>query len=129
MKQMEQTTIKINWEDMTYDQIYKDGIIKSLKSNLERAEKTECILLGTDINIDRISTGVPASERSKISRIREVIADLESTLGKTIPNDEIFRIAKERGISEEEVEDAIEKLKRTEDLFEPKSGFISRMMM
>ncbi|MBN1156700.1 minichromosome maintenance protein MCM [Candidatus Woesearchaeota archaeon] len=79
------------------------------------------------IDIDRISTGIPASERSKIGQIREIIAGLEGTLGKTIPIDDIMREASDRGIKDEDVEEAIEKLKRTGDLFEPKSGFISRI--
>jgi replicative DNA helicase Mcm len=79
------------------------------------------------IDIDRISTGVPASERSKIGHVREIIAELENTLGKVIPLDDIMREASDRGIAEDDVEEAIEKLKRTGDLFEPKSGFISRI--
>lgn len=79
------------------------------------------------IDIDRISTGVPASERSKIVRVREIIAELENSLGKTIPLDDILREAKEQNVPEEVVEEAIEKLKRSGDIFEPRAGFISRI--
>ena len=36
------------------------------------------------IDIDRIVTGIPASERSRISHVREIIAELEQKVGKTI---------------------------------------------
>lgn len=79
------------------------------------------------IDIDRISTGVPATERSKIVLVREIIHELENTLGKTIPIDDIIKEAVERGIEEEKVEEAIEQLKRKGDIFEPRKGFLSRI--
>ncbi len=79
------------------------------------------------IDIDRISTGIPASERGRIAAVREIITELENTLGKTIPIEDILREAMEKGISEDEVEEAIEKLRRAGDIFEPKPGFISRI--
>ena len=79
------------------------------------------------IDIDRISTGIPATERSRIVVVREVITELEGRLGKTIPIDDVIRGASEKGLDEAEVEDAIEKLKRSGDLFEPRRGFLSRI--
>ncbi|MFH1409254.1 MAG: minichromosome maintenance protein MCM [Nanoarchaeota archaeon] len=79
------------------------------------------------IDIDRISTGVSATERSKIVSIKEIITELEGQLGKTIPIDDIVRLAGDRGIAEEKVEEAIEKLKRSGDVFEPRHGFISKI--
>ncbi|NOZ80207.1 MAG: minichromosome maintenance protein MCM [DPANN group archaeon] len=79
------------------------------------------------IDIDRISTGVPASERTKIFQVREIITELENTLGKTIPIDDITREAQEQNIPAEVVEEAIEKLKRSGDIFEPRAGFISKI--
>ncbi len=79
------------------------------------------------IDIDRITTGITASQRSKISTIREIIEDLENTLGKTIPIEDILREAKEKGISEDQVEEVLEKLKRSGDVFEPRRGFIQRI--
>ncbi len=79
------------------------------------------------IDIDKISTGIPASQRSKIIVVKDIIADLENKIGKTIPIDDILKEAGERGIEEDKVEDAIEKLKRSGDIFEPKSGFVQRI--
>jgi replicative DNA helicase Mcm len=79
------------------------------------------------IDIDRISTGVSAAQRSSIHVIKEIIADLENQLGKTIPIDDIVKLAEEKGISSDNVEETIEKLKRSGDIFEPKHGFVSRI--
>lgn len=79
------------------------------------------------IDIDTISTGVTATERSKIVGVREIIAELEAKVGKTIKIDDVYKEAAAKGIDEEKVDAAIEKLKRTGDIFEPKSGLIQRI--
>lgn len=79
------------------------------------------------IDIDRISTGIPATERSHISTVKEIINELEKKLGKTIPIDDIVDMAKERGIEEEVIEETIQRLKRAGDLFEPRRGFLSKI--
>lgn len=79
------------------------------------------------IDIDRITTGITATERSKIVGVREIIADLEIKLGKAIPIDDIVREAAERGIKDADVEESIEKLKRSGDIFEPRRGFLQRL--
>jgi replicative DNA helicase Mcm len=80
-----------------------------------------------EIDIDRIATGISSSERNKIVNVREIISKLEESLGRTIPIEEIIRSALEKGMSEDKVEEAIEKLKKSGDLFEPRRGFISRI--
>jgi replicative DNA helicase Mcm len=79
------------------------------------------------IDIDRIATGITTSQRSKLHSIKEVIAELEAQIGKTIPIEEIIKLAKERGIDESQTDELIERLKRDGDLFEPRHGFISRI--
>ncbi len=79
------------------------------------------------IDIDRIATGISASQRSHISVIKEVIDDLENKVGKTIPIDDIIEESKNKGISEEKVEEVLEKLKRVGEIFEPRRGFLSRI--
>ena len=78
------------------------------------------------LDIDKIVTGVPASERSKIMFVRETIARLEARTGELIS---IKELKEEIGnkISEEEVDEIIEKLKRSGDIFEPKKGYIQRI--
>jgi len=79
------------------------------------------------IDIDRITTGVTASQRNKVHTIKNIIVELEKKVGKTIMTTDIIEAAAEKGVEESDVEEAIEKLKRSGDIFEPKSGFISKL--
>jgi replicative DNA helicase Mcm len=79
------------------------------------------------IDIDVISTGIPSSERSRISQIKEIILGLEERVGKKIPIEDIMSEGAERGIERAEIEEIIEKLKRSGDLFEPQRNFLQRI--
>ena len=79
------------------------------------------------IDIDRIATGISASQRSHIAVIKEIINELETKVGKTIPIDDVIEEAKGKGISEEKVEEVMEKLKRVGEIFEPRRSFIQRL--
>ena len=59
--------------------------------------------------------------------VKEIISELENKIGKTIPIDDILAKAREKGIEEHKVEEALEKLKKMGDLFEPRHGFVSRI--
>ncbi len=80
------------------------------------------------IDIDRITTGITSSERNKIVVVREIINSLEEKTGnKQISIEDIIEAASEKGLAEDDIEEAIEKLKRSGDLFEPKRGHISKI--
>jgi replicative DNA helicase Mcm len=79
------------------------------------------------IDIDRIATDVPATQRNKIGIIKEIINELENQIGRTIPLDDIIKAAEGKGMEESDVEEIIHKLKRAGDLFEPRRGFVSRI--
>jgi len=79
------------------------------------------------IDIDRIATGITTSERGKIMAVKEIINELEEKIGKTIPMEEIVNLAGERGLKEEDVDEAVQKLKRSGDLFEPRRNHISKI--
>ena len=79
------------------------------------------------IDIDRIATEMPATQRNKILVIKEIINDLEGKLGKVIPLEDVIRSATEKGVDEAEVEEIIQKLKRAGDVYEPKHGFVSKI--
>jgi len=79
------------------------------------------------IDIDRIATAMPASQRNKVIQIKEIITELENKLGKTIPLEDVVQAATEKGISDADVEELIQKLKRSGDIFEPRRGFISKL--
>ncbi|MEK6950069.1 MAG: minichromosome maintenance protein MCM [Nanoarchaeota archaeon] len=79
------------------------------------------------IDIDRIATGISASQRSHIIVIKDIIADLEGKVGKIVPIDDVIEEAKNRGVSEDKAEEVLEKLKRVGEVFEPRRGFLSRI--
>jgi replicative DNA helicase Mcm len=108
---------------------------KVLKSDARRAIELVhfCLMqIGVDpetgkIDIDRISTGVSASQRSHISVVKEIIKELEGLIGKQVPVDDILMKAKEKGMDPEKAEDIIDILKKEGVIFTPRSGFISRI--
>ena len=77
------------------------------------------------IDIDKIS-GNTASQRNKIVIVRDIIADLEKRLGKLIPLEELEKEL-EGKMSQVEIEEAIDRLLKSGDLFRPKRGFIQKM--
>jgi len=78
------------------------------------------------IDIDKISTGVTASQKSKIIFVREAISRLESRFGKLIPIEEIDKEF-EGKIEKEVLGEIIEQLAMAGDIFMPKRGYIQRM--
>jgi len=78
-------------------------------------------------DVDRIATSIPAAQRNKIIMVKEIIGELEGKLGKTVPLEEVMKEAVEKGMTESEVEEIIQKLKRGGDVFEPRAGFISKI--
>jgi len=79
------------------------------------------------IDIDRIATGIGASQRSHIHVLRDIITEMETKHGKSIPIDDVMAEAKAKGLDENKVEEAVERLKRAGDIFEPRRGFLSRI--
>ncbi|MBD3208821.1 minichromosome maintenance protein MCM [Candidatus Woesearchaeota archaeon] len=79
------------------------------------------------MDIDRITTGITAAQRSNISIIKDVIGELENAIGKLIPVDDVVREAEIKGVAQDKTSEIIERLKRSGDLFSPKNGFISKI--
>ncbi len=79
------------------------------------------------MDIDRFTIGISTSQRNKIHVVKTIIADLENTLGKVIPVEDVVGAAEEKGLEASEIEDIIERLRRSGDVFEPKRGFIQRI--
>ncbi|MFH1209558.1 MAG: minichromosome maintenance protein MCM [archaeon] len=77
------------------------------------------------IDIDRISTGISTSQRSRIIVIREIIKKLEADIGKSIPTQNIVVEAAAKGIDESQVEEALERLTREGFIFQPKRDSVS----
>jgi replicative DNA helicase Mcm len=77
-------------------------------------------------DIDRIAVGVSSSQRSKVILLREMLSKLEERLGKFIPEEELQKEL-EGKMSKDEIDDAIQKLKASGDVFIPRKGFVQRI--
>jgi len=78
------------------------------------------------IDIDR-TEGVPASQRSKIHTILDIIDMLEKKLGKPVPKEEVIAAAEEQGIKAGDTEELLRRLKIEGSIFEPKINFVERI--
>ncbi len=79
------------------------------------------------IDIDRISSGITASERSAISIVKEIINELDVKFKKEIPFAEIIKEAESKNINKDKLEEVIEKLKRAGEVYEPKRDFLQKI--
>ncbi len=80
------------------------------------------------IDIDRIGSKITATQRGGISVVKDIIHHLEEQMNlKIIPVENIIEAAQEKNISKDDVEDILEKLRRSGDVFEPKRGFIQKL--
>ncbi|MDO8655980.1 MAG: minichromosome maintenance protein MCM [Nanoarchaeota archaeon] len=80
------------------------------------------------IDIDRLSSKITATQRGTITIIKEIINSVEEELNtKTIPVENIIAAAQAKNISQELVEETLEKLRRSGDIFEPKRGSIQKL--
>ncbi|MEK6969894.1 MAG: minichromosome maintenance protein MCM [Nanoarchaeota archaeon] len=81
------------------------------------------------IDIDRLGgSKITATQRNTISEMKEIINLLEEQLqSKIIPIENIVEVAKDKNITQEKIDDALEKLRRSGDIFEPKRGFVQRL--
>ena len=59
--------------------------------------------------------------------VKEIINLLEQKVGKQIPIEDILVEATDRGIKEEEAKEALDKLKRSGDIFEPRQNVIQKI--
>ena len=76
-------------------------------------------------DIDKATTGITSSQRSKIFSVRDTIIELESRLGKMIPIEEVEGEL-EGKLTKDEIEEAINKLASQGEIFRPRRGFVAR---
>ncbi len=93
--------------------------------------KTSLMQVGYDpetqsFDIDKITTGISSSKRNKIVTVKEVISQLESRIGKLIPFEELEKLLNGK-MSPVELEEAIEQLRKSGDIFIPKKGYIQKI--
>jgi len=77
------------------------------------------------LDIDRITTGITSSQRSRIFAVRDTILRLENKFGKMIPIEEIINEL-EGKMSESEIEEALNELNIKGEIFKPRRGYVSR---
>ncbi len=73
------------------------------------------------VDIDKIMVGVTKSQRDRINEIIRIIRELEREF-ETARKSEVIQRCSEKGISERDVEELLEKLKRDGNIYEPKHG-------
>jgi len=76
-------------------------------------------------DIDRVTTGISSSQRSKIFTVRDTVINLESRLGKMIPIEEL-EAELDGKLTKDEIEEAINKLASQGEIFRPRRGFVAR---
>lgn len=76
-------------------------------------------------DIDRVTTGITSAKRNKILMVRETIAQLESKLGKLIPMEELEKSIADK-MTPIDLEEALNQLSKSGDVFRPKKGYIQK---
>jgi replicative DNA helicase Mcm len=118
---MAEAAAKIRMSE-TVDEQDAEVAIKLMKYYLEQAGMDE----EGNIDMDKISGRMTSSKRNKIFTVRDTIFELSKEIGELIPVEKVIEKL-EGQIKEEDVEDAIEKLKREGTLFQPRRGFIQKV--
>lgn len=78
------------------------------------------------IDIDRAEGAtVTSAQRSKIRVVLDIIEELEKSLGKKIPEDEVIKKARDQGVTR--VDEILEKMKREGLIFSPQTRFIEKI--
>lgn len=78
-------------------------------------------------DIDRITTGITATQRNQIAILRRIIDALAERVGKSIPIQDIIKEAEAEGVQRAKAEEIIDNLKKKGDVYEPKPGLISKV--
>ena len=77
-------------------------------------------------DIDRIATGTSTSQRSKVIIVRETLTKLEERLGKFIPIEELEKEL-EGKMDKDSIDESLQKLIASGDVFTPRKGFVQRI--
>jgi replicative DNA helicase Mcm len=88
--------------------------------------------VGTDpetgkFDIDRISSGISASQRSRIHIVKNIIDKLEAKIGKVIPITDIIKDAISEGVPEDKASESVQNLIKKGDLYSPRHGLVQKI--
>src|SRR3989339_295432 len=70
-------------------------------------------------DIDKMTSGISSSKRGKIILLRGILSQLETRLGKLLPEEEVVK-AVEGKLSDIELEEALSQLAKSGDIFRPR---------
>ena len=101
---------KVTEEDV---EIAKDLLMKSLREVGINPETQT-------IDIDIIVSGVSSTQRERISKVYDIIKDLQKDFPNGVPYEEILNLAIEQGIDEKKVKETIERLLKEGEIYEVK---------
>ena len=71
------------------------------------------------VDIDKIMVGVTKSQRDRLTHVLDIIRELEKEFNAPVMKSEVMERAVKEGISEKEVENAIERLKLDSQIYDP----------
>jgi len=114
---MAEAAAKIRMSE-TVDETDAAVAINLMKYYLEQAGMDE----EGNIDMDKITGRMPSSKRNKILTVKETLKELKKEHGEQIPIEKIEE-ALEGKMKEDEIEEALEKLKQANEIYQPKRGF------
>jgi replicative DNA helicase Mcm len=103
---------KVTEEDV---EVAKSLLMKSLKEVGINPETQT-------LDIDILTVGISSTQRSRLSKIYDIIKNLQKDFPDGVPLEEIINAAKEQKIEEDKVRETIEKLLREGEIYECKQG-------
>jgi len=77
------------------------------------------------IDIDRAEGAITSAQRSKIRIVLDIIEELTAVIGKTIPEEEITRRAREEGV--DDVDEILRRMKNEGLVFSPRPGHLQKI--
>jgi len=77
------------------------------------------------IDIDRAEGAMTSAQRSKIRIVLDIIEELTGVIGKTIPEEEITRRARDEGV--DDVDDILRRMKNEGLVFSPRPGYLQKI--
>ena len=104
------------------DKIEIDDALRAIRIFKTSLEQTSTDLDTGKIDIDIISSGHSTSERSFLKKVLRLIEEL-SVDGAPVDISELQKLTEQENIKKDKLVDAIIKLKKSGDIYEPKNGF------
>lgn len=97
-----------------------------------RLMKASITQLGFDaetgqLDIDKAEGGTPAAHRNRIRVVIETIEELEKSMGKIIPEQDILAALEEKGIDETTASTILREMRFRGMLFEPRAGHLQKI--